>query len=253
MVYNLIIDDLPKIIDVSKDRLLNEVFRLSMQGTAQTVIGGSIQFPLVTFLPGFAYVKRAIYNELVPAYLKEVRLDVGDTPDFLYLENFFETLPRANGWDKIPNLSMLSLASLARSPARANEVMDTILSARALQVLVLNFRLEDLYLPPDWPKPPTSREEALNYRYNPAKCAVDARFFIDQYELDRLFTMRHLKRVIFKVEHGFFEHTPRSNCTLADLGDLLGDGFRVTQGVTGSSVQHLTIRQMTVLIVSIKR
>lgn len=235
MVYDLFIEDLPKIIDVSKDRLLAPTFQLAPQGTGQTVIGGSTHFPLVTFLPGLAYVSEVIYREFVPSYLSKVYLKVGDTPDFLYLENFFETLPKGKGWDKIHNLSILNLASLARTPARANEVMDTILSARALQALVVNLRLQDLYLPPDWQHPPRSREEALQYTNNPAKSA-DAPFLMDQYELHRLFTMKHLKRVILKVEHGFFQQTPRSVCILGDLADLLRDGFRASQGVLDASV-----------------
>ncbi|KAF2822843.1 hypothetical protein CC86DRAFT_396432 [Ophiobolus disseminans] len=240
MVYDFIIKDLPKIINVSKDRLLASVFQLAMQGTAQTIVGGSTQYPLVTFLPGVAYVNNTIYTEFVPAYLSKIYLKVGASPDFLYLENFFETLPNGKGWDNILNLSLLNLASLARSPARANEVMDTIIGARALQVLVINFRLQDLYLPPDWRHPPCSREEALEYTNNPAKTA-GAKYLMEQYEFHRLFAMKHLKRIIIKVEHGFFQQTPRSNCILGDLADVIRDGFRAASGVIDASVQQLTI------------
>jgi hypothetical protein len=252
MVYDFIIQDLSKIVDLSKDRLLAPAFRIALEGNAHKVVGGSTDFPLVNFLPAFAYASDAIYSEFVPMYLSKAYLMIGDTPDFLYLENFFETLPSGKGWDKIVHLSMLNLASLARSPARANEMMDTILSARALQVLVVDFRLQDLYLPPDWQHSPRSSEEALHYTNNPAK-SVDAHFLMDQYELHRLFTMKHLRRVIFQVEHGFFQHTPRSICVLGDLADMLRDGFRATQGVVDASVQQLDTREMTVMIVSTTR
>jgi hypothetical protein len=149
IVYEYVIDELPKVIDVSNDRLLAPAFQLATQGNAQTVVGGSSHHGLVTFLPGIAYVNDVIYREFTPAYLRRIYLNIGASPDFLYLENFFDTLPRGDGWGKIVNLTMLNLAIIARTPGRATEIMDTILQATNLQVLVLNLTLADLYLPPD--------------------------------------------------------------------------------------------------------
>jgi hypothetical protein len=155
IVYEYVIESLPKIIDVSNDRLLDPAFQISTQGSAQTVVGSSCHHGLVTFLPGIAYVNKVIYREFVPSYLRCIYLNIGATPHFPYLENVFDTLPRGEGWDKIINLTMLNLASTALTPGRATEVIDTILQATSLLVLVLNFTLADFYLPPDWPSPPS--------------------------------------------------------------------------------------------------
>jgi hypothetical protein len=97
LIYNYVIDDLPKIIDVSNDRALAPVFQLQPQGSSQTVVGGSTNSGLVTFLPGIAYVNDVVYGEFVPTYLQRIYLNIGATPDLLYLENFFETLPKGDG------------------------------------------------------------------------------------------------------------------------------------------------------------
>lgn len=179
IVYEHVIEDLPKIIDVSNDRLLAAAFRLALQGNAQTVVGGSTHHGLVTFQPGIAYVNDIIYREFVTTYLRRIYLSIGATPDFLYLENLFETLPRGDGWGKIVNLTMLNLATIARTPGRATEVMDAILQATSLQVLVLNLTLQDLYLPPNWPPPPTSRQDALFMQRNPPR-AVSANYLMNE-------------------------------------------------------------------------
>jgi hypothetical protein len=229
LVYDHIVNYLPKIINVSDDRLLSPAFQFEMDGNAQTVVGGSENFPLVTFLPGIAYVHGRVYAEFVPTYLRKIHLQIGASPDFLYLENFFEMLPPGKGWEKILNLTMLNLAEVARTPGRATEVMDTILQATNLQVLVLNFRLQDFYLPPDWPSAPTSKEEARILQNNPPK-TVDARYLIREYQFDRLFTMAHLKRLIIKIDHGFFEHNPCSIQVLGDLKQFLMEGMSGDEG-----------------------
>ena len=147
---------------------------------------------------------------------------------------------------------MLDLASLARSPARANEVMDTVLGAIALQVLVINLRLRDLYLPPDWQHEPCSRDEALRYTISPIS-AVGAGCLMDRYEFRRLFEMECLKRVIIKVEHGFFSHTPRSVCVMGGLAELLRAGFEAAPGVADAAVQHISARGISITMVSIAR
>jgi hypothetical protein len=238
MIYDHVVDDLPNIIDVSNDRLLAPVFQLA---TAQTVVGGSNRLPLVTFLPSIAYVNDTIYAEFVPTYLRKVYLQIGDTPDLLYLENFFETLPTGKGWEKITNLTILNLATVSRTPGRATEVMDTILQASSLQVLVLNFRLQDFYLPPDWPASPESREEALVLQQNPPK-AVDVRYLMTEYQFDRLFAIQHLKRLIIKIEHGYFEHTPRSIAVLGDLKEVLMEGLKESS----EKVKDVTCREVDV-------
>jgi hypothetical protein len=240
MVYEHIVEYLPKIIDVSKDRLLAPAFQLEMDGNTQTVAGGSENLPLVTFLPGIAYVNDIVYAEFVPTYLRKIHLQIGETPDFLYLENFFETLPRGKGWERIVNLMILNLAEVARTPGRTTEMMDTIHQAINLQVLVLNFRLQDFYLPPDWPETPTSKEEARILQNNPPK-TVDARYLMREYQFDRLFEMEHLKRLIIKVEHGFFEHNPRSVQVLGDLKEYLMEGMRDMTGVEKVTCQDVDV------------
>jgi hypothetical protein len=240
MVYEHIVEYLPKIIDVSKDRLLAPAFQLEMDGNTQTVAGGSENLPLVTFLPGIAYVNDIVYAEFVPTYLRKIHLQIGETPNFLYLENFFETLPRGKGWERIVNLTILNLAEVARTPSRATEMMDTIHQAVNLQVLVLNFRLQDFYLPPDWPETPTSKEEACILQNNPPK-TVDARYFMREYQFDQLFEMEHLKRLIIKVEHGFFEHDPRSVQVLGDLKEYLMERMKYMDGVEGVTCQDVDV------------
>jgi hypothetical protein len=239
LVYEHVVNYLPKIINVSNDRLLPPAFQLEMEGSAQTVIGGSENFPLVTFLPGIAYVHERVYVEFVPTYLRQIHLQVGDSLDFLYLENFFETLPRGKGWEKILNLTMLNLAEVARTPGRATGVMDAILQASNLQVLVLNFRFQDFYLPPDWPAAPTSKEEARALQNNPPK-TVDARYLMREYQFDRLLTMSHLNRLNIKIDHGFFEHNPRSIQTLGDLKQFL------IEGMAGDEGQEITCQDVDV-------
>jgi hypothetical protein len=229
LVYDHIVDYLPKIINVSDDRLLSPAFQFEMDGNAQTVVGGFENFPLVTFLPGIAYVHESVYAEFVPSYFRKIHLQIGASPDFMYLENFFETLPLGRGWGKILNLTMLNLVEVARTPGRATEVMDTIVQATNLQVLVLNFRLQDFYLPPDWPSAPTSEEEARILQNNPPK-TVDARYLMREYQFNRLFTMAHLKRLIIKIDHGFFEYNPSSIQVLGDLKQFLMKGMAGDEG-----------------------
>jgi hypothetical protein len=250
LVYSHIISDLSKIINVSNDRLLAPTFQLSNQ----TIIGGSSQHPLVTFLPGIAYINNHIYNEFVPAYLRHIYLKISDTPDLLYLENFFDTLPRDNGWHKINNLTLLDVASLARTPGRANEVMDTILHAPNLKVVVLNFKLCDFYLPPDWPFLPESRAEAVALQSNPPR-VVDAEYLMTEYQFARLFGLRELRRLIVKIEHGFFEHTPRSIGVVADLKATLMAGLGREAGVSEVSCQVVDIRRpgISVFILRVER
>lgn len=237
MIYSQLIDSLPKVIDVSADRIMTE----SIPPPAQSIIGGSTTQGLVTFLPSLAYTTTSIYHEFVPAYLRRIYLNIGTTPDFLYLENFFETLRAGDGWDKISNMTMLNFASVARTPGRATEVMDTILQASKLKVLVLSFALSDFYLPPDWPQPPTSREEARELQRNPPK-TVDARYIIREYQFDRLFGISGLERLVVKVEHGFFEHTPRLIGVLGDLRVALVRGLRESKGVTEVQVVEVDVR-----------
>jgi hypothetical protein len=254
MIYDHIIDDLPKIIDVSNDRLLAPAFQLALQGDAQTVVGGSPDLPLVTFLPGIAYVNNTLYNEFVPAYLRKIYLQIGDTPDFMYLENFFEILPNGKGWEKIINLTILNLADVARTPGRATELMDTILQASNLQVFVINFRLQDFYLPPDWLVTPTSREEARDFQNNPPR-SVDAQYLMTEYQFGRLFTMNHLKRLIIKIDHGFFEHNPRSIAVLGDLKDALMAGLRTGENAKEVTCTEVDVRRpgMSVFILAVDR
>jgi hypothetical protein len=252
MIYDHVINDLPKIIDVSNDRLLAPMFQLV---TTQTVVGGSSRLPLVTFLPSIAYVNDTIYTEFVPTYLHKIYLQIGDTPDLLYLKNFFETLPAGKGWERMSNLTILNLATVARSPGRATEVMDTILQARSLQVLVLNFHLQDFYLPPDWPASPDSRDEALVLQQNPPK-AVDARYLMIEYQFARLFSMQRLERLIIKIEHGYFEHTPRSIAVLGDLREVLMEGLKESsEDVKDVTCQEVDVRRpgMSVFILAVDR
>jgi hypothetical protein len=251
MIYDYVIEDLPKIIDVSNDRLLAPVFQLA---ATHTVVGGSSRLPLVTFLPSIAYLNDAIYAEFVPTYLRKIYLHIGERPDLLYLENSFETLPTGKGWKKITNLTILNLATVARTPGRAKEVMDTILQATNLQGLVIN-RLQDFYLPPDWPASPDSRQEAMALQQNPAK-AVDARYIMNEYQLDHLFTMPSLRRIIIKIEHGYFAHTPRSIAVLGDLKDLLMGVFKESsKGVRDVTCQEVDVRRlgMSVFILAVDR
>ncbi|KAH5342727.1 hypothetical protein HBI49_230390 [Parastagonospora nodorum] len=236
IVYTHLIDSLPKVINVSADRILTESF----PPPTQSIIGGSTTDGLVTFLPSLAYTTSAIYHEFVPAYLRRIYLNIGTTSDFLYLENFFETLPAGDGWDKIANLTMLNFASVARTPGRATEVMDTILQATKLKVLVLSFALSDFFVPPDWPHPPTTRDEAMELQRNPPK-TVDAEYMIREYQFDRLFGISELERLVVKVEHGFFEQTPRSVGVLGDLREALMRGLREGEGVTEVTAVELDV------------
>ncbi|KAH6526426.1 hypothetical protein HBI07_195680 [Parastagonospora nodorum] len=236
IVYTHLIDSLPKVINVSADRILTESF----PPPTQSIIGGSTTDGLVTFLPSLAYTTSAIYHEFVPAYLRRIYLNIGTTSDFLYLENFFETLPAGDGWDKIANLTMLNFASVARTPGRATEVMDTILQATKLKVLVLSFALSDFFVPPDWPHPPTTRNEAMELQRNPPK-TVDAEYMIREYQFDRLFGISELERLVVKVEHGFFEQTPRSVGVLGDLREALMRGLGEGGGVTEVTAVELDV------------
>jgi hypothetical protein len=255
IVYGSVIDDLPKIIDMSNDRLLAPALQLSTHGSAQTIVGGSNHHGLVTFLPGIAYVNEVIYREFTPTYLRRIYLNIGETPDLLYLENFFDTLPRGDGWGKIINLTMLNLATIARTPSRATEVVDTILQAINLQVLVLNLTLADFYLPPDWSSPPSSRQEALILQRNPPR-TVSANSLMNEFQFRRLFSLRHIKRLMIKLEHGPFGHNPRSIGVLGDLREELMAGFWASSvTVRGVTCQEIDIRRpgMSVFIIVITR
>jgi hypothetical protein len=255
MVYKHIVDDLPKIINVSNDRLLAPTFQLVTIGDEKTVVGGSTQHPLVTFLPGIAYLNDNIYKEFVPVYLHQIYLNIAESPDLLYLDNFFDTLPPGKGWSMINNLTLLDLASISRTPGRANETMDTILQATNLQVLALNFKLQDLYLPPEWPFPPKSRAEALVLQRNPPR-TVDAAYVMTEYQLARLFELQHLKKLVVKIEHGLFEHTPRSFGTMVDLKMALMEGLQSSApNIREVRCQEVDIKTpgISVMILSVER
>jgi hypothetical protein len=132
--------------------------------------------------------------------------------------------------------------------------MDTITQSTHLQVLVVGFTLQDFYLPPDWPTMPRSRDEARAYMVNPAR-SVTAEYLMNEYQFARLFWMNHLKRVILKIEHGYFEITPWSNAVLGDLKDALVQGFGARQGVVNVTCDEVDVKRpgMSVLIVSISR
>jgi hypothetical protein len=223
LVYDHIITYLPKIIDVTSDRFLQSNLDLS----TSTVTAGSAIHPIVTFLPNIAYTNETIYQEFVPKFLKRIYLQVGSTPDFPYLENFLDTLSTGKGWDKIVNLTILDMASIGRSPGRAREVVDTIIQARNLEVLVVNFKLQDLWCPPDWPKSenPKNTKEARAMQANPPRTA-DAAYLMREYQFEHLFGIEYLKRMILKVEHGVFEYTPRSVVVLDDLKNDLMNGLK---------------------------
>jgi hypothetical protein len=149
---------------------------------------------------------------------------------------------------------MLNLASIARTPGRATEVVDTILQATNLQILVLSLRLQDLYLPPDWPTPPTNREEALAIQRNPPK-SVDAEYLMRQYQFPRLFSMKHMNRLIINIEHGFFEHTPQSIAVLGDLRMALMAGLWTGERISGVTCQEVDVRRpgMSIFILAVTR
>jgi hypothetical protein len=62
-----------------------------------------------------------------------------------------------------------------------------------------------------------------------------------EYQFDRLFEMEHLKRLIIKVEHGFFEHNPRSVQVLGDLKEYLMEGMKDMYGVEGVTCQDVDV------------
>lgn len=197
-------------------------------GESSTVVAGSMRLPLVSFPPSLAYVNETIYEELVPIILRRTTLSLGASPDFDYLENFFGTLPEEKGWEKVTNLTLVNLGSLTSSPGCGTEVMDKITYASHLQVLVLGFALQDFYLLPDWPTMPRSSDEAGAYMASLAR-SVTAEFFMTEYQFGRLFWMDHLKRVILKIDHGYFEITPCSNAVLGDLKEAPVQGFGAGQ------------------------
>jgi hypothetical protein len=255
MVYKHIVDDLPKIINVSNDRVLAPTFHSATTRGEQMVLGGSTHHPLVTFLPGIAYVNDNIYKEFVPMYLPHIYLNVNESPDLIYLESFFDTLPRGKGWNKINNMILLDLASISRTPGRAKETMDTILQAVNLQVLILNFKLQDFYLPPEWPFPPQSHAEALAFQNSPLR-SVDAAYLMTEYQFDRLFELQNLKKLVVKIEHGYFEHTPRSVGTLADLRMALMEGLQSSApNIKEVLCQEVDVRSpgISVFILSVER
>lgn len=149
---------------------------------------------------------------------------------------------------------MLNFAILARTPGRATEVMDMILQATKLKVLVLSFALRDFYLPSDWPHPPTTRDEAQELQRNPPK-SVDAEYLTREYQFDRLFEIKALKRLVVRDEHGFFEHMPRSAGVLGDLREVLVRGLREGERVTEVQTVEVDIRSsgIGVFILRVKR
>jgi hypothetical protein len=97
MIYEFVIDDLPRIINVSNDRVLAPMFPPASAGESSTVVASSTRYPIVSFLPSLAYVNDIIYNELVPSILRRITPKIGATPDIPYVENFFDTLPQGQG------------------------------------------------------------------------------------------------------------------------------------------------------------
>lgn len=221
LVYDHIVAHFPKIIDVTSDRLLKSSLSLS----PSTVVAGHTVHPTVTCLPNITYTHAYIYQELVPKFLKTAYLQVGSAPNIPYLENLFDTLPTGKGWDLIRNITILDIASIARSPGRAREVIDTTLQARNLEVLVINFKLQGLWCPPDLAASAlrTTTEEARAMQANLPK-TVGAEYLMRKWNLEHLFEMV-LKRWIMRVDHGVSEHTPRSIGVLNDLKRMIMEGL----------------------------
>ena len=251
MVYDLC--RIPPVINLTNDRVLPLMFSV-ISPTARPVVGISTRFPLVAFLPGIAYLSRSVYNEFVPSVLRRVRLDITSAPDVAYLENFLDSLPIENGWEKVLNLALLDMVDITRSPGRASEVMDMVTRASALQVIVLNFKLQDLYLPPGWPDLPRCSEEAAAYTRNPVRIA-NARYLLNECMVYRLLNLSKLQRVVFIIHHGHFAHTPHSIGILSDLGDLLKGAFENVPGVPSVYREDMEIRgpNMSVVALIIRR
>jgi hypothetical protein len=79
---------------------------------------------------------------------------------------------------------------------------------------------------------------------------------MNEFQFPRLSSLRHIKRLIIKLEHGPLEHNPRSIGVLGDLREALVAGFRASSvNVRNVTCQEVNIRrpEMQVFIIAIAR
>ncbi|KAI8938150.1 hypothetical protein NX059_005816 [Plenodomus lindquistii] len=243
LIYECIVVDTPPNIQIAESR------------TQVPIVGASANLPLITLLPSFACVNKTLFAEIAPIVLRRKLLEITSALDIWYLEDLLEALPKASGWGKITNLSLFKLSSFSSSPARAAETMDTINSAYNLDTLIIGLSLADLYLPPDWPAPPSTTDDATNYMRNPVR-KTSAEDLIGACMLYKLYGMSNLSRVIIKVEHGLFNHTPASISWLHELVERMMAGFEAVDGVdTQTSMEWTDDREpdMSIMRVAITR
>jgi hypothetical protein len=79
---------------------------------------------------------------------------------------------------------------------------------------------------------------------------------MNEYQFRRPFSLWHIRRLIIKLEHGPFKHTPQSIGVLGDLRKALAAGLRTSAVYVGSvTCQELDIRRlgMSVFILAVNR